>query len=268
MSELKQTAEEIKSCCATLYESDWANRLLGPSFHPGGLTLTRRLGELLELQPGQRVLDVAAGKGTSAIFLAKTFKCQVVGIDYGSGAIAEATAAAAEAKLVDQVSFEAGDAEQLHFDDNSFDAVICECAFCTFPNKQQAAGEFFRVLRPGGQIGLSDLTRTGSLPPELDTLLAWIACVADARPVDEYITYLEQAGIDTQLIEPHPQALATMVRNVQSKLLGAEIMLNIKQIELPGVDLEQAKALARHTAQAVQRGNLGYTLITGVKPIA
>ena len=65
------SATEIKTCCASLYESDWTRLLLGDSFHPGGLNLTERLGELLDLGPGQRVLDVAAGVGTSAIFLAR-----------------------------------------------------------------------------------------------------------------------------------------------------------------------------------------------------
>ena len=37
--------------------------------------------------------------------------------------------------------------------------MICECAFCTFPDKRAAASEFARVLKPGGKVGLSDLTR-------------------------------------------------------------------------------------------------------------
>lgn len=267
MTQLTQTTEEIKSCCANLYESDWATLLLGDSFHPGGLALTERLGRLLELEPGQRVLDVAAGRGTSAIFLAQKFGCNVIGIDYGTANIAEATANAAAADVEHLVHFEQGDAEQLLFDDNSFDAVICECAFCTFPNKSTAAQEFARVLRPGGRVGLSDLTRNGPLPPELDTLLAWIACIADARPIDEYKTHLQNAGFEINRVEPHLEALAEMVRNVQTKLLGAEIMVKLNKLNLPGdINLEQAKALARHTSQAIQADQLGYTLITGIRP--
>ena len=50
--------------------------------------------------------------------------------------------------------------------------VVCECAFCTFPDKSRAAAEFARVLRSGGRVGISDLTRSGELPGELDGLLA------------------------------------------------------------------------------------------------
>ncbi len=52
--------DEVKACCAAAYASDWACHLLGESFHPGGLALTKRLGTLLDLGPGKRLLDVAA----------------------------------------------------------------------------------------------------------------------------------------------------------------------------------------------------------------
>src|SRR6516165_134439 len=73
----------LKSCCAAIYQSDFARMLLGDSFHPGGLRLTARLGERLGLGLSIRVLDVASGKGESAISLAQRFGCEVVGIDFG-----------------------------------------------------------------------------------------------------------------------------------------------------------------------------------------
>lgn len=260
-----QTAQAIKQCCATLYQSELASFLLGDSFHPGGLALTQRLGELLHLKPGQQVLDVAAGQGTSALFLAQRFGCQVVGIDYSHDTVAQANRQIAAANFSHLVRVEQGDAEQLSFDDNSFDAIICECAFCTFPNKVAAAQEFGRVLRPGSRAGLSDLTRVGTLPSELATLLAWIACVADAQPVGRYAAYLQEAGFVIDVIEPHDAVLAALVRQVQTKLLGAEVMVKLGKLDLPGVDLEQAKQLARHTAAAVKTGQLGYTIITADK---
>ena len=254
-------SEDVKSCCATLYESDLARMLLGDSFHPGGLRLTRRLGEKLGLNAGMRVLDVASGKGESAIFLAQTFGCEVVGIDFGRLNVEQASLRARDAGVDRLVSFRTGDAEEIDFPDASFDALICECAFCTFPDKPSAASEFARVLKPGGKIGLSDLTRAATLPPELMGLLAWIACIADARPVSEYADYLKAAGMSSVDIETHDEALSEMVRDIQGKLLGAELMTKLKKLDLAGIDFTQAKALARAAAEAVRSKTLGYAVV-------
>jgi SAM-dependent methyltransferase len=253
-------ANELKSCCAALYQSDFARLLLGDSFHPGGLRLTARLGRQLDLRPGMRILDVASGKGESAIFLAKEFGCHVFGVDFGPGNVREAGARAGAAEVAPLVSFVEGDAERLDFPDAGFDAVICECAFCTFPDKRAAAAEFARVLHPGGGIGLSDLTRSGPLPRDLEGLIAWIACIADARRVEEYAGYLEDAGFEVTAIEPHNDALAEMARSVQGRLLGIELMAGLKKLDLPNADFEQAKEFARAASNAIRQGVLGYSL--------
>jgi arsenite methyltransferase len=260
---MTQPAEspELKSCCAAVYQSDFARMLLGDSFHPGGQRLTARLGDQLGLRPGLRILDVASGKGESAIFLARQFGCQVVGVDFGPQNVREANSRATAVGLTHLASFVEGDAERLDFPDTSFDAVICECAFCTFPNKHAAASEFARVLRPGGGIGLSDLTRSGPLPQDLEGLLAWIACIADARSVEEYAGYLEAAAFHVTAIEPHNNALAEMARDVQGRLLGIELMVKLNKLSLPGADFEQAKQLARAASKAIQQDLLGYSLI-------
>ena len=85
---------DVKACCATLYESDFARLLLGDSFHPGGLRLTERLGAKLGLGAGREVLDVASGKGESAMFLAQRFGCEVVGVDFGPENVRQAHARA------------------------------------------------------------------------------------------------------------------------------------------------------------------------------
>jgi arsenite methyltransferase len=253
--------QEIKACCAAVYESDWARLLLGDSFHPGGLALTERLGLLTGLGPSHRVLDVAAGTGASALYLTERFGCQMVGIDYGRESVAAANAAAAEAGLSSRVQFELGDAENLPFDDSSFDALINECAFCTFPDKRKAAAEMARVLRPDGRLGLSDLTRSGPLPADLDGLLAWIACIADAQPLEQYAGYLEGAGLTVEQTEIHNEALRQTVADVRGKLLAAELLVKLKKIDLPGADFDQAKAIARNAAEAVRDGKLGYALL-------
>jgi hypothetical protein len=79
--------------------------------------------------------------------------------------------------------------------------------------------------------------------------------------VEEYAGYLETAGFDVTTIEAHNEALAEMARDVQGRLLGIEIMVKLKKLDLPGTDFEQAKQLARAAAKAIQGGLLGYSLI-------
>lgn len=262
------SAEEAKRCCAAAYTGEWARLLLGDSYHPGGLALTERLGTLLALGPETRVLDVAAGPGTSAIYLAQRFGCRVTGVDLSEANAAAAGEAAIRAGAAPLTRFVAGDAERLPFSDAGFDAVICECAFCTFPDKRSAAREIARVLAPGGRVGLSDITRAGPLPAELDGQLAWIACLADAQPVAAYAAQLQAAGFAITQVEPHDDALRSMVGEIRARLLGVELLVGLKQLDLPGVDFGMARALARAAADAVQRGTLGYALLTGTRTAA
>jgi SAM-dependent methyltransferase len=164
------------------------------------------------------------------------------------------------------VSFRQGDAERLPVEDGAFDAAICECAFCTFPDKATAAAELARVLRPGGRVGISDLIRRGQLPAELDGLLAWVACIADARPLDEYVAFLTGAGFARPTVERHDDALAEMVSGIRKKLLGAQLMAKVGKLSLPGADWDRAAAMARAAAEATTRGQLGYAAIVAELP--
>lgn len=257
--------QTIKQCCSQLYESDFAKMLLGDSFHPGGVRLTERLGTLLGLTAQSRVLDIASGKGTSALFLAEHFGCEIIGIDYGEQNVEQANSAAAAKGLDKRASFQSGDAEHLPFADSSFEAVICECAFCTFPDKSAAANEFARVLRSGGAAGISDLTGGPVPAKELDGLFAWISCIADAQPVETYVRYLREAGFRVNRIESHDEALLEMVKQVRMRLLGAEVMVGLKKLDLPGVDFNAAKEMARAALAAIQQGSLGYAIICAAK---
>src|SRR5260370_6645664 len=257
--------QAVKSSCANVYQSEWARMLLGDSFHPGGTALTAYLGAALRLLPGQRVLDVAAGQGTSAIHLAQRFGCSVLGIEYSRVAVERAIQAAQKASVAHLVTFEQGDAEQLPVPAASFDVVLCECAFCTFPNKAMAASEFVRVLAPGGRLGLSDLTCTGEIPAELQGLLAWIACIADAQPLENYVRYLTDVGLTIQLVEQHDEALTGMVRDIQATLLGTELLVKLNKITLPGeVDVEQANTMAISASTAIQALQFGYAIVHAI----
>ncbi len=235
--------------------------LLGEPAHPGGLALTERLGGLLGLQPGMLVLDVASGRGASARRLAQRFGCRVIGADLSLRSLAAAAAAAEGGPR-----FLAADAERLPFAEGGFDAVISECAYCTFPDKAVAAAELFRVLRPGGRLGLADLVRSGELPSELEGLLAWAACLGDARPLEDYSRLLESAGFRVEQVEVQDRALEELVDSVRLKLSFADLLERQGSLSLPEGGLQEARRLARAAARAVREGRLGYALIVAERP--
>ena len=253
---------EVKTCCATFYQSEIARTLLGDAFHPGGLALTRHLGDVIALGSDDRVLDLACGRGRSAIHLANVFGCTVTGIDFGAENIAAAEALAGESGVTHLTTFREGDAERLPFDNGAFDAVVSECSFCTFPDKTTAASEMARVLRPGGRLGLTDMVVRGPLPDDIQTLLAWVACIAGAGTAEDYMDVLRGAGFSDFSLEDQRDALLGMVADVRRKLLGLEIVAGLGKLNLGNLDLDEAKRLARRAVELIESGTVGYAFIS------
>jgi arsenite methyltransferase len=263
-------------------ESESVRDLFGDIFHPGGLALTRHLGEVLELTQGDDVLDVACGRGSSAVHLAERFGCHVTGLGDEAKNIVAAHALAEERGVSILTTFRQGDAEGLPFDDESFDAVISVCAFCTFPDRAAAAAEMARVLRspepsarasgrgpaegkPGGRLGLTDITASGPLPEDIQMLLSWVAHIAGVDTPEGYVEMLRKAGFTDFTIEDQRNALLDMVIDIRRKLLGAEIAVGLGKLDLGNIDLNEAKRQARRAAELIQEGAVGYTLIAARK---
>lgn len=260
------TEPDFAACCAQAYSSDLVALLLGESYHPGGLALTRRLADRLGLAAGQRVLDVAAGRGATGLMLARERAVRVEGIDLSAANVAVANGAAQAAALAGQVIFRLGDSAALPFPDGWFDAVICECAWCTFPDKPAAAAEFARVLRPGGRVGITDVTAApGALPDELTTLAARIACVTDARPLAGYADLLAGAGLRVRHAERHDAAMLAMIDQIEARL-DLIRMTNRAGAEALGLDFARVRPVLAAARTATAAGVVGYGLLTAEKP--
>jgi ubiquinone/menaquinone biosynthesis C-methylase UbiE len=206
-------------------------------------------------------LDVACGRGASAVHLAEHFGCHVTGLDYGAENVADAEAHANQKGVAHLTTFRQGDAEGLPFDDGSFDTVVSECSFCTLPDKATAAAEMARILGPGGRLGLTDMTVSGPLPDDIRNLLAWVACVAGAGPPEEYVATLRAAGFAGFTVEDQREALLEMVDDVRRKLLGVELAVGLGKLDLGDLDLGEGERLARRAVELIEEGAVGYTLI-------
>lgn len=116
------------------------------------------LAEAADIRADERVLDVAAGNGNATLAAARRF-AQVTSTDYVPGLLDKARERARADGLA--VQFEVADAEDLPFDDGSFDAVLSTFGAMFTPDHRRPAGEMLRVLRNGGRIGLANWTPDG-----------------------------------------------------------------------------------------------------------
>ncbi len=138
---------------------------LGVTKHMGGLKATRELIELCHINEGKYVLVVGCGTGVTPCYLAKGHGCRVVGVDLSEKMIDRSSERAKRQGVEDRVEFRVADAQNLPFEDNLFDVVICESVNAFIEDKQRAASEYLRVIKPGGYVGLNEATWVKTPPP-------------------------------------------------------------------------------------------------------
>lgn len=140
----------------------------------------RRLAEAAGVAPGQRVLDVASGRGAVLFPAAERVgeTGTVVGIDLAEAMARATNDAAARRGLSARVRVM--DAEHLGFPDASFDRVLCGFGIMFFPDQPRALGEVRRVLKPGGRIGVSTWHQTQN--HELEAVLNAFGVVTPRQP--------------------------------------------------------------------------------------
>jgi SAM-dependent methyltransferase len=253
--------DDVKACCSALYGHPAVRWLLGDELHPGGAATTRRALELIGVRPGERLLDVACGKGDSSVLAARERGCIVTGVDYGEAGLIDARRAADAAGLGDRVSFRVGDAEALPFEDASFDAVLCECSLCTFPDQRRALAELHRVLRPGARVAIADvLADHDRLPASLKGGLATLACVGGALSREELVALLAVAGFRLFSVERCTRETAQIAERVHDRLRGARL-LGADRIIGSALDIEQAIEMAATARAAIAQGALDYAIV-------
>jgi SAM-dependent methyltransferase len=114
----------------------------------------------LNPRPGERILDLATGTGWTSRVIARR-GATVTGVDIATGLLDAAERQAAAEQL--RIRYLQGDAEELPFDDESFDAVVSTCGIMFATRPEAAAQELARVCRRGGRIALTTWTSDGNL---------------------------------------------------------------------------------------------------------
>jgi ubiquinone/menaquinone biosynthesis C-methylase UbiE len=154
--------------------------------HPGGFKATHRLSEALRIDKNAKVVDIACGKGTTSVFLAQKYDCQVVGIDISGDLIAEAEALKKRKGLEGKVSFFVGDALDMPFSDNEFDVAISQAMLILVSDKELAVKEALRVTKSGGRAGWLELSWKKQTTKEFIDAVSNVLCAYCMLKVHTY----------------------------------------------------------------------------------
>ena len=214
MENKKQLSPEVISELEHPYfelQASW-----GMTKHMGGLKATRELIELCHINKGKYVLVVGCGVGITPCYLAKRYDCRVVGVDISEGMIDRSNERAKREGVEDRVEFRVADAQNLPFEDDLFDAVICESVNAFIENKQRAASEYVRVIKPGGYVGLNECTWIKAPPPELVEYLSRTTGVKEILTSDGWEELLERCGLTDRVVRTYKiNALSQWINEVR-----------------------------------------------------
>jgi arsenite methyltransferase len=149
-----------------------------------------------DLREGERVLDLGSGGGIDVLLSARRVGPSgfAYGVDMTDDMLALARANAAKAGTTN-VKFLKGEIEELPMPDAAVDVVISNCVINLSTDKPAVLAEMFRVLVPGGRIGISDVVAEDHLTPaDRATAGSYVGCIAGALSRAEYLAGLAAAG--------------------------------------------------------------------------
>jgi ubiquinone/menaquinone biosynthesis C-methylase UbiE len=205
---------------------------------------------LPHLRPGSRLLDCGCGPGYLTVDLAQMLSPgEVVGLDMGAEQL-EVGRALARTRDVKNIRFEAGTVYSLPFPDRSFDAVLAHAVLYHLGSPQQALAEIFRVLKPGGVLGVRDACTDSDIvtpaTPELEKAWKLLSrCVGHnggntllgkrLRPL------LREAGFTSILLSASFDTYGTPE---ETRKMGAAVAELLSQPQIVGVVIEKGLATA------------------------
>src|SRR5213593_64301 len=159
---------------------------------------------LAMLNPGETVLDLGSGGGIDVLLSAR--RVGPTGKAYGLDMTDEMLALARDNQKkagVENVEFLKGEIEHIPLPDNSVDVIISNCVINLSADKDKVLREAFRVLKPGGRFGVSDVVTRGEMLPEIrERVLLWVGCIAGALEEKDYSSKLAAAGFENVTVEP------------------------------------------------------------------
>ena len=219
-------------------------------FHGRSVAATAEMVATLELSKGDEVLDIGSGVGGPARFVARTYDCQVVGIDLTAEYCAVAERPTQAVGLSGQVRFEQASATNLPFDDGRFQAAYSQNVSMNIADKAAMFGEAYRVLCPGGVFALSELALGDGgeviypTPWSSDGVHSYLLTEADT------VIALEGAGFDIVSVQDNIAAVRRF-RQEQKELVARDGPPKLGAFILMG---DGAGEKGRNTARNLEEG--------------
>ncbi|HET6566028.1 MAG TPA: class I SAM-dependent methyltransferase [Xanthomonadales bacterium] len=219
----------------------------------------------MDLPPDAQVADLGCGTGAGSRLLRDEFGFAVTGFDLSAENVAWAStnhpAANCCGPLSDgpgQLEFRQANVLQLPVANASFDGLLLECVFSLLPDAVAALEEFRRVLKPGGVIGLSDMSIEGELPAGLAEKVAPWTCLLNARSENAYREQFERAGFEVADCSDESAGLVELLRTLQRKLLTLSTGAVLGEKLPVDFDLAEVVRLLRAFQAEVDRGTIRY----------
>ena len=185
--------------------------IFGPTLHPGRLQAMKRM----DIQPGERVLEVGVGTGINLFLYPRD--AQITGIDY-TASMLEKARERVEEKGMKNVRLLQMDAADLKFADNSFDIVYAPYLVSVVPDPVTVAQEMRRVCRPGGRIViLNHFLSPNPILSRLERLISPLTIHIGFKSDLDLPAFLAQADLQPVSIEkvnvPRLWSLVTCVKD-------------------------------------------------------
>ncbi len=165
-------------------------------FHGRGMEATKELAEALTVKPGDHLLDVGCGIGGPARYVAHRFGCRVTGIDLTAEFCDVARHLTRLLGLQDKVAFECGNALAMPFADGRFDGAYSMNVSMNIADKAALYRELRRVLKPGGWLMLSEISKGSGGEVDYPTPWAENAQASFLATPEDTLRGLERAGFE------------------------------------------------------------------------
>lgn len=200
------------------------------------------------LKEGDTYLDLGSGAGIDCFLAAKKVgeTGLAIGVDMTPEMLEKARKNAEDGKFTN-VEFRLGEIEHLPVADNTVDIITSNCVINLSPDKKAVFKEAFRVLKPGGRLMISDIVLLKVLPDYiLNSLEAYVGCVAGAMLKDDYLGLVEQAGFkDVEIVSETVFPTDSMLKDPVARSIAGEIEVSEDELLQVGQSIVSVKFSAK-----------------------